>query len=265
MPNRIIKESLLTSDKIASLSDFEFRLWVGLILSVDDAGRGDARPAIIKGRVFPLRERVSLKDIEVAIHGLAAKGCISLYKVGGKSYFWFPTWDNHQRIRDSKPKYPSPENADADSLPQSAATCGDPPPESNPNPIQSESESKGGARAGRPHHAPENWGFGAALTDALKDWLCYKREKRQEYKPIGQKSLITQVKNNAEKYGETAVADLIRQCMAANWQGIVWGKLDKPAQNKGKVKDFQPSPDRIQKNNDWLDEFLAEQKGGGKL
>lgn len=31
MPNRIVKESLCSSEKIASLTDFEFRLWVGLI------------------------------------------------------------------------------------------------------------------------------------------------------------------------------------------------------------------------------------------
>lgn len=130
MGNRMIKESTFTSDKIASLSDFEFRLWVGLITSVDDAGRGDARPAIIKGRVFPLRERVTVRDIADGLHGLAAKGCISLYTVGGKSYFWFPTWGDHQRIRDCKPKYPGPDEADpipadSDNPPQSAASCGE--------------------------------------------------------------------------------------------------------------------------------------------
>ena len=135
MPNRIIKESTFTSEKISSLSDFEFRLWVGLITQADDAGRGDARPAIIKGRVFPLRERVTIKDVDVAIHGLAAKGCVSLYTVGGKPYFLFPSWARHQRIRECKPKFPGPENADAcgDSK-NSAASCGELRPESNPNP-----------------------------------------------------------------------------------------------------------------------------------
>lgn len=123
MPNRILKESICTSEKISSLTDFEFRLWAGLLVLVDDAGRGDARPAIIKGRVFPLRERVTIKEIDVALHGLAAKGCVSLYTVGGKPYFWFPTWKDHQRIRDSKPKYPSPDENDA--LPQIAASCGE--------------------------------------------------------------------------------------------------------------------------------------------
>jgi hypothetical protein len=149
MPNRIIKESICDSEKLAALSDFEFRLWVGLITQADDAGRGDARPAYIKGHVFPFRERVTTKDIDAALHALAAGSCVTLYTVGGRPYYSFPSWAKHQRIRDCKPKYPGPEDAD---LPQSAADCGDLPhaaadcgglrPESNPNPIQSESNPK---------------------------------------------------------------------------------------------------------------------------
>ena len=143
MPNRIIKESTFTSDKIAQLSDFEFRLWVGLITQADDAGRGDARPAIIKGRVFALRERTSFKDIENALSALAAHGCVSLYTVGGKPYYEFPHWAAHQRVRNAIPKYPGRD--EADNSPQLAATRGDSPQSAaliQSNPIQSESESK---------------------------------------------------------------------------------------------------------------------------
>lgn len=152
MPNRIIKESTFTSDRISQLTDFEFRLWVGLLTYVDDAGRGDARPAIIKGRIFALRDRVTLKEVDEAVHGLAAKGCVSLYTVGGRPYLWFPTWGKHQRVRDVKPKYPSPEDADiagtsaalGSDLPQSAAYCGlNPNPNPNPNPKR---EARAGAR-----------------------------------------------------------------------------------------------------------------------
>lgn len=143
MPNRIIKESISESEKIASLTDFEFRLWVGLITQADDLGRGDARPAIIKGHVFPLRDRITVKDIDAAIHGLAAKGCVSLYSVGGKPYFWFPTWGEHQRVRDVKTKFPGPE--EDDSLREPAASCGNSPRtraiRGEPRP-ESESESE---------------------------------------------------------------------------------------------------------------------------
>lgn len=156
MPNRIIKESLCSSEKISSLTDFEFRLWIGLITQADDTGRGDARPAIIKGHIFPLRDRITVKDISGALHGLAAKGCISLYEIDGRSYFWFPSWAKHQRIRDAKPKFPAPpseelsfqsENSDLDQFAatrgesrQLAANRGEPPQLAaliQSNPIQS--------------------------------------------------------------------------------------------------------------------------------
>lgn len=152
MPNRIIKETICASEKIAALTDFEFRLWVGLITQADDAGRGDARPAIIKGHVFPLRDQVTVKAISAGLHALATVRLVSLYTVGGKPIYWLPGWSEHQRIRDCKPKYPAPEEAD-DIPPQPAATCGSSPQtaadggsrgresesesESNPNPKES--------------------------------------------------------------------------------------------------------------------------------
>lgn len=142
MPNRIIKESITTSEKLASLSDFEFRLWIGLITQADDAGRGDARPAVIKGRVFPFRERLTVKDVGSSLRALADKGCVTLYEIGGRPYFYFPNWSKHQRIRDCKPKYPEPTE---DSLRQVAADCGEARQSAaiiQSNPIQSESESE---------------------------------------------------------------------------------------------------------------------------
>lgn len=141
MPNRIIKESICTSDKLNELTDFQFRLWVGLLVTADDAGRGDARPAIIRGRIFPLRDRLTVKEVDGALRALAANGCVSLYTVGGKPYYWFPTWTAHQRLDRAKPKYPAPEEADQPqndaengaktssaatcrNLPQTAADCG---------------------------------------------------------------------------------------------------------------------------------------------
>lgn len=142
MPNRIIKESITTSEKLASLSDFEFRLWIGLITQADDAGRGDARPAVIKGRVFPFRERLTVKDVGSSLRALADKGCVTLYEIGGRPYFYFPNWSKHQRVRDCKPKYPEPTD---DSLRQVAADCGKARQSAaiiQSNPIQSESESE---------------------------------------------------------------------------------------------------------------------------
>lgn len=135
MPNRIIKESIHGSEKISQLSDFQFRLWVGLITYVDDFGRGDARPAMIKGSIFPLRARVTEKDIKAALLALAGAGCVGLYEVDGKPYLYFPNWEQHQRIQTKKPKYPGPEEATGThgESPWATVSHRESPPESESN------------------------------------------------------------------------------------------------------------------------------------
>ena len=54
-----------------------------------------------------------------------------------------------------------------------------------------------------------------------------------------------------KKYGDWDAA--IRKCSRESW-----GKS--PSGGSTTSESFQPSADRIQKNNDWLDSFLAEQK-----
>jgi hypothetical protein len=125
MPNRIIKDSISKSEKVSGLTDFQFRLWVHLITYVDDYGRGDARPAIIKGACFPFRDRLTNKDIEKGLADLAGAGCVGLYKVDGKPYLYFPNWEQHQRVRQKVSKCPSP--AECDSEEQFAASCGELP------------------------------------------------------------------------------------------------------------------------------------------
>ena len=147
MPTRLIKDSIHESEKVNALSDFQFRIWVNLITYVDDYGRGDARPAIIKGHCFPLRDEIEAADIGVALLQLAASGCIRLYVVKGMRYLYFPNWDDHQRGRTKVSKFPAPDSPEAVEYnpPQSAADCDNTPQNvplnPNPNP-NSNPESK---------------------------------------------------------------------------------------------------------------------------
>lgn len=136
MPNRIIKDSISKSERVSGLTDFQFRLWVHLITYVDDYGRGDARPAIIKGSCFPFRDRMTNKDIEKGLADLAGAGCVGLYSVDGKPYLYFPNWEQHQRVRQKVSKCPPPSDCDIEN--DSAASCGELPHPAariqNPNP-----------------------------------------------------------------------------------------------------------------------------------
>lgn len=132
MPNRLIKETIRTSKKINSLSDFEFRTWAYLVTYVDDYGRGSADPEILKGFVFPRRKEVREQDIQKALAALERTGSILLYEVAGEPYFCFPNWSEHQRIQTKKSKYPAP--SDSDISRWVTVGHGESPPESNPNP-----------------------------------------------------------------------------------------------------------------------------------
>lgn len=110
MPNRILKESICTSDSIDSLGWFEEVLFYRLIVNCDDYGRFDGRPAIIKNRLFPLKENLTAKTVAGAIDKLASAGLVTLYVFEGKPYLYLPTWNHHQVVRAKSSKYPAPEN-----------------------------------------------------------------------------------------------------------------------------------------------------------
>lgn len=133
IPNRIIKESVCTSESVDKLGWFEEVLFYRLIVNVDDYGRLDARPAILRARLFPLKE-VDAERIAAALDRLQAVGCVAQYEVDGAPYLWLPNWDKHQRIRNKRSKYPIP--------PQSAADCCQMTADGGLNPIQSESQSE---------------------------------------------------------------------------------------------------------------------------
>lgn len=77
----------------------------------------------------------------------------------------------------------------------------------------------------KPDAVAELFGYNEFLLEAIRDWIAYKKEKRQGYGERGLKSLLTQLKNRVSEYGEDAVIEVIQESMAANYQGITWDKL----------------------------------------
>ena len=67
------------------------------------------------------------------------------------------------------------------------------------------------------------------LSDSLQakmgEWVKYKTERKEPYKEQGMKSLLRQVENKAMQYGDDAVCSLIDECMANNWKGIIFDRL----------------------------------------
>ena len=162
MPNRIIKESVCTSDTLDSLSWFEEVVFYRLIINCDDYGRFDGRRDILKAKLFPLKPSLPVERLEEAMKALVLAGCIERYRVQGREYVRLVNWVKHQRVRNSREKYPPPVDDDP---PQAAADCGY-------NPIQSQSISES-------NHNPR----GGMLPPTRQEVADYCRERRNGLSP----------------------------------------------------------------------------------
>ena len=117
MPTRYLKPGVRDSGRIEGLSekpDAEI-LYYRLLVSVDDFGRTDARPLMIKALCFPIRLRATADKCMQWLTALADVGLIHLYEVDSKPYLQIAKWDNKPRAAFSK--YPQPPS-DVYSCPQ---------------------------------------------------------------------------------------------------------------------------------------------------
>ena len=115
MPSRIIKEGICANDQIDQLTPFEETVFYRLIVNADDYGRFDGRLAILRARLFPLKNEKQLKDtdLKAALESLARVDLLKMYKCDGKPYVCLTGWERNQQIRAKKSKYPDPSTADA--------------------------------------------------------------------------------------------------------------------------------------------------------
>ena len=134
MPNRIIKESICTSDEIDSLSAEEEVFFYRLMVNCDDFGLLDARPKILVSKCYPLKS-IDIKRIVKLLSSLVEIGLVNLYEVDGRPYLAIAKWSDHQQIRAKRPKYPQQNEGSAISCNQLLSDA----PVIQSNPIQSES------------------------------------------------------------------------------------------------------------------------------
>lgn len=156
MPNRLIKESICTSEDIEKLSPMAEILFYRLIVQADDYGAYYGNVAIIKSNCFPLKsDAFTCEEVKSWLQELFDAGLIDPYRAGGRDYIQFRKWKNHQQIRAKKRKFPEPDSngyqmisndinryqeKSNDSICARNPIQSNPNTESNPNPIQSKGE-----------------------------------------------------------------------------------------------------------------------------
>ena len=70
------------------------------------------------------------------------------------------------------------------------------------------------------------------VRSKMAEWITYKTERKEPYKEQGMKSLLRKVENSYLTYGEQALCDLIDECMASGWKGIIFDRLEQKTGKK---------------------------------
>ena len=109
MGNRILKESICHNQRLASVGLFAENLFYRLIVNCDDYGNFLADPRVIKGRLFPLRENLTLNEVEDGLLDLSKAGLVCFYSTEDQDYLHLSGWDEHQKLNYRTAMYPPPE------------------------------------------------------------------------------------------------------------------------------------------------------------
>jgi hypothetical protein len=111
MPSRLLREGILTSERVEQLDPPSEVFYRRLMSKVDDHGLYDARPTILRTSLYPLRvDRVREADCSRWIAACEKAGLIALYQHDGRPYLRM--LDTRWTAR-SEPKFPlpTPENS----------------------------------------------------------------------------------------------------------------------------------------------------------
>lgn len=104
MPIRLLREGILSSERVDLLDATAEVFYRRLMSKVDDHGYFDARPAMLRASLYPLRvDRVREADISRSLAACQSAGLIALYQHDGKPYL--QVLDTRWQVR-SEPKYP---------------------------------------------------------------------------------------------------------------------------------------------------------------
>lgn len=251
MGNRVIKESIKSSDEIDKLTWFEFACFVRLIVTVDDYGRYHADPIMLRNYLFPKREDVTKKAIEDAITKMDRIGLIQVYEADGHRYLQFTKWAKHQTVRNQRSKFPGPDD-DCKQLNAIECNCVS-------NPIQSSSESESRSESSLSARVAAAWTkYWPKMTMTIETMLGDQVIK------YGEKRVIEAIKKTAEADPHKPIAYL----NSVLEHGTISRHTGNPAQNFSQ-REYHDETDEIirrtmeldEDDDDDMDRFMKEDCG----
>ena len=234
MPNRIIKETICTSEEIDSLTDAEEVFFYRLMVNCDDFGLFDGRVKIIASKCYPLKS-IDINCIQLMLDALVRVGLISMYEFEGRPYLALTNWAKHQQIRAKRAKYPTPDQGHEIICNQLISDA----PVIQSNPIQSKSNKP--TRQARFDFLGSIISYGVDESVA-RDYISVRKAKKCVQTETAFKSLANEVEKSGLSFSEA-----ISLCCKKGWGGFEasWIKPDdrpaaspKPFDNKAWLREI---------------------------
>lgn len=114
MPTRLVREGINSSDRVASLGWAAEVFYRRVMLVVDDFGRFDGRPTLLRAACYPtLVDSVSDSDVEGWLWLCVDAELIQLYSVNGKNFIQLHDFGEP---RAKKSKWPAPDDKGAENV-----------------------------------------------------------------------------------------------------------------------------------------------------
>ncbi len=105
MPDRVLRDELLTSPRYWAVSIEAQRLYVHLILVADDTARFSGKNYTIRAACFP-GHPVAAEKLDSLLAELVDQDLVRVYEHAGERYLFIPRY--RQRMRYPRSKYPPP-------------------------------------------------------------------------------------------------------------------------------------------------------------
>jgi len=107
---RMIHDCMWQSEGFAGLTYRQRCLWIGLITTADDQGRGRAHPGLVRAAVFPF-DVIAQGEIEADIQAIVDCEMLLVYQIQEKDFYQIVSWWEYQRPQWAGPSdYPAPED-----------------------------------------------------------------------------------------------------------------------------------------------------------
>jgi hypothetical protein len=218
MGERIIRPGIRTSERTEKLvreGGWMAQVFYDWALTVvDDYGRFDGRPSILRTEIFPLLlDLVRDSDVQRCLAACEKAGLIRLYSADGKPYM--EILDFRQRLRASKSRWPAPpcvSLSPAGHCHDNANGYGDGYGDGNPQPPERSLE-----RPKKPTTPTIPPSLASPVFDAA--WADFAKHRREMRKPLTATSSEKLLQTLA-KMGQARAVAAIHHSIANGWQGI---------------------------------------------